>query len=114
VKAQPLKIVNGQYIECDKAEACFIKIKIPNVPSVIKSRILPVKNQTSTQLPQWDWNQDTERPTLSPSVRTVWEGGDGKTIVCHSFIKDGMIEFLNDSTHSSAGVKDRTVNIQTY
>jgi hypothetical protein len=111
MKAQPLKIVNGQYVECDKAEACFIKIKVPNVPSAIKIRILPVKNQTITQLPQWDWNQDTERPTLSPSVRTVWEGGDGRTIVCHSFIKNGMIEFLSDSTHDSAGTSLKLLDL---
>lgn len=58
-----------------------------------------------------------ERPTLSPSllVRSGhfvtgqsaadcnMERNGGTCIVCHSFVRDGRIEFLGDCTHSNAG-----------
>jgi hypothetical protein len=43
----------------------------------------------------WTFNGDTERPTLSPSVMLPG--------VCHSFVTDGRIQFLNDCTHALAG-----------
>lgn len=44
----------------------------------------------------WDFSGDMEKPTLSPSilVRNIE--------TCHSFIKDGNIQFLGDCTHSLA------------
>jgi hypothetical protein len=58
--------------------------------------MLPV-NCGDIKTPSWDWNGDLERPTLSPSILT-----QGYT-VCHSFLRDGVFEFLTDSTHSLAG-----------
>jgi len=69
----------------------------------------------------WAFNGDVERPTLQPSILAKgckvklgpdgkwngeWElGEDGKPLpsVCHSFVKDGRIQFLTDSNHSLAG-----------
>ncbi|MAM25812.1 MAG: ammonia monooxygenase [Rhodobacteraceae bacterium] len=60
----------------------------------------------------WSFNGDGDSPTFSPSVlvRTgtavnpnfVDEPGDPPT-VCHSFVTDGRIQFLNDCTHALAG-----------
>jgi len=47
----------------------------------------------------WRWNNDVNKPTVSPSLRVSF--GNGK--ICHSFIKDGKIQFLNDCTHHLAG-----------
>lgn len=58
---------------------------------------------------RWSWNGDTLRPTFQPSVlfrRTVKpHGSDALPIdyVCHSFVTEGYIEFLNDSTHGLHG-----------
>jgi hypothetical protein len=52
--------------------------------------------------PHWDFNGDMERPTLSPSILSRREM-DGKPYVCHSFVRDGNIEFLSDCTHEFAG-----------
>lgn len=75
---------------------------------------------------KWQFNGDLEKPTLSPSLlfRTghyvpgqenkehCWctynaEHPDEKApficSVCHSFIRDGKIEFLSDCTHALAG-----------
>lgn len=79
----------------------------------------------------WGWNGSEESPTISPSV-LVRSGhyvpghkGDAcwcaynvahpdnpsrfKCSVCHSFVANGKIQFLNDSTHALAG---QTVELQ--
>jgi len=60
--------------------------------------------------PCWTFNGDVERPTVSPSimVRQPWKKNGS---VCHSFIKEGMIRFLNDCTHGLAG---RTVELPEF
>jgi hypothetical protein len=67
---------------------------------------------------RWTFNGDFEKPTFSPSIlvrgtqRITDEEHDlimaGKRIeprpfVCHSFVTDGKIQYLNDCTHSLAG-----------
>ena len=72
----------------------------------------------------WEWNGDMDKPTFSPSLLvrvghyipghgdTCWcsyndEHPDNpapfKCMVCHSFIREGKIEFLSDCTHKLAG-----------
>lgn len=73
--------------------------------------------------PAWSFNDDLEKPTFSPSllVRTGHfvtgktesecencieckaEGVETTCEQCHSFITDGNIQFLADSTHALAG-----------
>lgn len=48
----------------------------------------------------WQFNEDLERPTFSPSLRV--KIGDSHT--CHSFIRAGKIEFLSDCTHAMRGM----------
>ncbi len=48
--------------------------------------------------PVWDWNGDADKPTLSPSVLVR----QGSLRHCHSFIRDGQIEFLSDCSHALA------------
>ena len=56
--------------------------------------------------PIWEWNGNDELPTITPSIR-VWAGvykdGQNKPYCCHSFIKDGKIQFLGDCTHYLVG-----------
>ena len=78
----------------------------------------------------WDFNGNIESPTLNPSIliRTghyvpgyrsdacwcTWdkehpdEPAPFKCGVCHSFVIDGKIQYLNDCTHELAG---QTVNM---
>ena len=73
----------------------------------------------------WQFSGDHEKPTFSPSVLVrsghyakaatptdCWcdynakHPGDELTFtcyVCHSFIRDGMVQFLSDCTHRLAG-----------
>lgn len=71
--------------------------------------------------PTWDFNGDYDRPTFAPSILVrgnkvvkdengKWTGdwqrdAAGNLIpeVCHSFVRDGQIQFLNDCTHALAG-----------
>jgi hypothetical protein len=74
--------------------------------------------------PRWTWNGDLERPTFSPSL-LVTSGhyakgretpdpagcycnadedfGPWACYRCHSFIREGRIQFLSDCTHALAG-----------
>lgn len=79
----------------------------------------------------WTWNQDVNNPTFSPSLliasgckSSLYTAGDPcwctynrdnpdkeksfECSICHSFIRDGNIEFLNDCTHELSG---KTVRI---
>jgi|ERR1035437_2051273 hypothetical protein len=83
--------------------------------------------------PRWNWNGNVDKPTFTPSilVRTghycqrpgvdscwcTWNAEnpddlvDFKCMLCHSYITDGNIQFLNDCTHELAG---QTVPLPTY
>ena len=49
---------------------------------------------------------EEDKPTVSPSIR-VRAGRH----ICHSFVKDGKIQYLNDCTHELAG---KTVEIPDF
>ena len=55
--------------------------------------------------PVWQWDGDKDHPTVFPSIRVDqnWPEEDGGPRVCHSFLRAGMLEFLNDCTHPLAG-----------
>ena len=70
--------------------------------------------------PNWTWNGSVDKPTFSPSVlcrathRLTDEEYDRvmageviepRPLVCHCFVRDGVIEFLADCTHRFAGMK---------
>jgi len=58
----------------------------------------------------WKFNQDFKNPTVSPSI-LVKHGRDGRDEICHSFITDGKIRYLNDCTHKLAG---KIVELQDF
>jgi hypothetical protein len=59
----------------------------------------------------WKWNGSFERPTVKPSLLVNIGGSNPTAPVCHSFITDGKIQFLPDSTHKLAG---QTVEIPDW
>lgn len=89
------------------------------------SFVCPGCNDTHTFDKRWTFNGDMECPTISPSLlvtsghycerardRGCWctynaenpmEPAPFECYRCHSFIRNGYIEFLNDSTHKLAG-----------
>lgn len=63
---------------------------------------------------RWGYNGDPNKPTFTPSILVTYNGsdagqdrGDGRSAppaICHSFVTDGMIQFLGDCTHTLAGL----------
>lgn len=51
----------------------------------------------------WKWNGDVNFPTLTPSILVNKGKIFPDQLRCHSFIKNGRIEFLSDCEHSLAG-----------
>jgi hypothetical protein len=75
--------------------------------------------------PCWTFNRDMNNPTFSPSllVRTRiyvnpdykkqiseedWDHFERTSVICHSFIKEGTIQYLSDCTHS---LKNTTIEL---
>lgn len=60
----------------------------------------------------WAWNGDLIEPTLNPSILVQGVLGaystppDPTPYLCHSFIENGRINFLNDCTHALRGWHD--------
>ena len=78
--------------------------------------------------PRWDWNGNADAPTFSPSINVttghfvpgqerggwcVLSGGADPCDCerCHSFVRDGRIQFLGDCTHALAG---QTVDLPDF
>ena len=57
--------------------------------------------------PCWYFNNDIDKPTVSPSILVHQVNGG----VCHSFITDGKIKYLDDCTHD---LKGQTVALQEF
>lgn len=81
----------------------LIRIKCPGCDHVLET------DENSN--PHWKFNNNFESPSFIPSllvktgkyVDPKFEDDDNLSSVCHSFIRDGKIEFLNDSTHHLSG-----------
>jgi hypothetical protein len=52
--------------------------------------------------PIWEYNGNVNSPTVHPSILVTHPVG-GVNDICHSFIRDGRIEYLTDCTHELAG-----------
>lgn len=63
--------------------------------------------RTKGSRPRWEWNEDLDRPTFMPSLLVA----PGTSYQCHSFIKDGNIQFLEDCWHE---LKGQTVEIPDW
>lgn len=57
-------------------------------------------------VPMWTWNGSLDRPTFHPSLKVQWarrQGEEQVPVLCHFFVVDGRIQYLNDCTHEMAG-----------
>jgi hypothetical protein len=48
----------------------------------------------------WGWNGSIDLPTITPSILC---NKHDPSMRCHSFVRDGKIQFLNDCFHKLAG-----------
>lgn len=63
------------------------------------------KSTHSIDTTKWTWNGSLKSPTISPSIlRRTGPFPDGHIDICHSFVRDGKIEFCGDCTHGLSGI----------
>ena len=87
-------------------------------PGCDEHHAMPVSKPSNGDGVAWTFNGDEEKPTLSPSIlvrgtkpisnevaERILQGERIEPIptVCHSFVTDGKIQFLSDSTHALSG-----------
>jgi hypothetical protein len=75
---------------------------------------------------RWGWNGSVDKPTFTPSIHVRYShpkgysnenpapiGWKGEYVddICHSFVTDGKIQFLDDCTHALAG---KTVDLPEF
>ena len=78
-------------------------------PACKKEHIVSVGPKSYWDL-RWTFNGDYEKPTINPSLLVRYKMPQGDK-VCHSFIRDGKIQYLGDCTHGMAG---KTVEIPDW
>jgi len=74
---------------------------------------LPIREKVGDR-PSWLFDGNFDLPTLQPSIHVNPPGGQhhSKTHpICHSFVRAGRIEYLNDSTH---GLSGQTIDLPEY
>lgn len=138
MKAKPLKFIEGTgYIPCKISEATHLQL---NMPGPFAYRNLPVMiDGTRKGTGNWTWNGDVDKPTLKPSLLTraklftdqghkdymAWykqgcpplECGvefESKEMICHTWITDGKVIFLDDCTHELKGQTLDLLNIEDF
>lgn len=79
-------------------------------PGCKSAHVLPIEGPGH---PVWTWNGSVDNPTLTPSIlaTTPFPPEDGGPHVCHHFLREGRLEFLQDSTHDLAG---KTVDLPDW
>lgn len=51
----------------------------------------------------WTFNDNFEKPTINPSILVSFTYNENIDYICHSFIKNGKIQYLFDCTHKLKG-----------
>jgi len=72
-------------------------------PDGIHAFICPGCGRCHAPDERWTFNGDYEKPTFSPSILVKTGHYPKPEDICHSFVTDGMIQFLSDCTHELAG-----------
>ncbi|WP_080839959.1 DUF6527 family protein [Cohnella massiliensis] len=60
---------------------------------------------------RWQFNGNVEAPTFSPSIKVEVGRYPDPPDICHSFVRDGKIQYLNDCTHE---LKGQTVELPNW
>jgi hypothetical protein len=83
-----------------KSKDGFLVFHCPgcNIPHIIDTR--------------WTFNGDFDKPRIVPSLLVRYPYNNENRI-CHSYIIDGMIEYLSDCTHALAGKKIELPDFET-
>lgn len=93
-----MSIIKGKIRQLDGGHIAFM------CPGCQSLHVIRTQDATG-QGPRWEWNKSWSKPTVSPSVLVNKAGSyhDPHSFTCHSFVREGNIQFLNDCTHALAG-----------
>lgn len=61
---------------------------------------------------KWSFNGNMDKPTFSPSLLVNGDLSNPSSPRCHSFIRNGVWEFLPDCTHELAGKKVKMIEVE--
>jgi hypothetical protein len=116
MKAKPVRIVQGLgYVQCSPNEASHVMLEVPGPTGHLTLPVILKGKREGTGC--WTWNGSTDAPTLRPSVLTngtyrltdeehaTLMAGDKvepRRFRCHSWINDGVVQFLDDCSHELA------------
>lgn len=68
-----------------------------------------INTNHGTGEPVWGFNKDLNNPTVSPSILVTYPYGEKReNRRCHSYVRNGKIEFLGDCTHE---LRNQTVEL---
>jgi hypothetical protein len=97
-----------------------------NGDKITRMIFCPACQQAHAVNDSWTFNGDMDKPTFSPSLlvhghKDISDDEHAKImrgehvelipLICHSFVKDGKIQFLGDCTHEMAG---KTVDLEEF
>lgn len=108
MKAKPVKLIYAVgYENCTAEEATHVELNIPGPTGTL---YIPVQTSgTRSGTGNWTWNGSVDKPTLRPSVLTQGSSLHSREkFVCHSWINDGQVQFLDDCTHD---LRNTTVDL---
>lgn len=70
------------------------------------------KNGHGFDIHRWQFNGDFEKPTFTPSMLVTSSKPENPNFyICHSFVTDGKIRFLDDCTHD---LKGKTLELEHF
>lgn len=125
MKAKPVIFVPDKgFVGCPADMATHLTLRLPGPAGLLTLPVMIKGTREGTG--KWTWNGDTNSPTLRPSVlvkaghfaadqkakNRCWcdynrehpdEGNQSSCFQCHSWISDGKIQFLPDSSHALSG-----------
>lgn len=81
-------------------------------PGCNEEHLIWTAPEKNSKVIPWGFNGDENKPTITPSIKVTYPANPEakeefkewrEERICHSFIKDGMIQYLSDCTHNLAG-----------
>jgi hypothetical protein len=105
MKAKPVRLISQQWVQVPVEEATHVHLIFPLPLPPLQNRYIPIQLSGSrADTVNWSWNGDTEKPTLRPSILTQFYWGEDQVLYkCHSFVEDGIVQFLTDCSHENLG-----------
>ena len=91
-----------------KLHACADNLWVFHCPGCEYGHAISVNGRKNESGATWTWNGSIETPTFTPSLLVSPHDAAHR---CHSFVKDGQIQFLADCCHK---LKGQTVPIPDW